>query len=111
MNPLTPCLTYIKWGAIALALILATRWVYGKGYDAAELHYMKAADKLADAEGKHRAKADKALADALHKIPPTGQRVNDAVRDHPTSPDCRVPDAAADALQQGIDASQASATD
>lgn len=111
MNPLTPYLAYIKWGLIALALILGVRWVYGKGYDAAELHYMKANARLIEGEVKHRVAADKALADALHKIPPTGQRVNDAVRDHPTSPDCRVPDAAADALQQGIAASAANAAD
>lgn len=111
MNIFEPYLAYIKWGAILIALAFAISWVYGKGYDAAELKHMKATQALIDGEVKHRVAADKALAAALQKIPQTGASVAKAVNEHPTDPHCIVPDAAADALQDGIRASQASATD
>lgn len=110
MSFIEPYIGLIKWGAILIALAFAISWIYGKGYDAAELKHLKATQSLIDGEVKHRVAADKALAAALSKIPPTGQRVNDAVRDHPTDPHCIVPDAAADALQDGIRASAASAS-
>lgn len=106
-----PYWPYIKWGGLLILLALAVRWVYGNGYDACELKHMKAEQSLIDYAAKRGAETDRALADALRKIPHTGQRVNDAVRDHPTSPDCVVPDAAADALQDGIRASEASAAE
>lgn len=111
MRIIEPYLAYIKWGAILIVLAYAISWVYGKGYAAAELKHLKATQSLIDGEVKHRVAADKKLAEALRKIPQTGASVAKAVHDHPTSPDCRVPDAAADALQDGIRASQASATD
>lgn len=107
----TPYMAYIKWGAILIALAFAISWVYGKGYDAAELKHLKATQSLIDGEVKHRVAADKALAAALSKIPPTGQEVNDAVNQHPTSRACVAPDPVIDRLQNGIRASAASAAD
>lgn len=110
MKLLAPYWLYIKWGGILLALLLACRWLVNYGTDQCELEHARAEQSLIDQAVKRAATADKALAEALRKIPKTGQKVSDAVDANPTSPDCRVPDAAADALQDGIRASAASAT-
>jgi hypothetical protein len=73
------------------------------------------ADSRAQAQAEQAAReasvaADAKLAKATQKIPHTGQKVSEAVHDNPTSPDCVVPDAAADSLQDGIRSGEASAT-
>ena len=104
---LNPYWAYIKYGAILIVFAIAVRWVYGKGYDACELQHMKAQQTLIDAAVDRAAKADDRLRERLSKIPTTGRKVNDAVRDHPSNPACIAPDAPIDVLQDGIDAGKA----
>lgn len=56
---------------------------------------------------KERNEAEAKLAKALTKKPETAKKVSDAVTANPTSPECRVPDAVRDGLQDGIDAGKA----
>jgi hypothetical protein len=106
VNPYWPL---IKWGVVLIALALLVRWLIGLGYDHCELEHLKAQDALIQQAAERAAKTDKRLADVLAHLPPTGRKVEEAVRAHPTSPDCVVPDAAADALQDGIRAGAANA--
>jgi hypothetical protein len=98
---------WIKRGAVLIALALLVRWLVGVGYDHCELEHYKAQDALIAQAAERAAKTDKKLADVLAHLPPTGHKVEEAVHAHPTSPDCRVPDAVADELQDGIRAGAA----
>ena len=107
MNPLAPYMFWIKWGLVAIALALLVRWLVGMGYDHCELEHMKAQDALIEQAAERAAKTDKKLADALAKLPRTGSKVERAVHDHPTRPDCIAPNPVIDELQDGISAGAA----
>jgi hypothetical protein len=107
LDAVVPYWFWIKWGAVLIALALLVRWLVGMGYDHCELEHFKAQDALIQQAATRAAVTDKKLAEALRKLPPTGHRVSEAVHAHPTSPDCRVPDAVADELQDGIRAGAA----
>jgi hypothetical protein len=113
---LNPYWVYIKVGAALLVCGLMFGWGYHTANLAGRLALESERRQVAEdarlqieAAQKQAYDADERYRKAQQKIPQTGQKVADAVREHPSSPDCVVPDAAADALQDGIDAGKASA--
>ncbi len=104
------------WKALAAVLLGVLLW--GWGYATARtVGQLALAQQLNAQAAAYRKQAERwqaqaiAADDALRKaqaaLPKTGQRVADAIRANPTSPDCRVPDAVVSGLQDGIDASKA----
>ena len=113
----SPYALYIK----ALAVILVLSCAFGAGHHMAakaahaEMTTHLLADSRAQAQAEKAArdaaaKTDETLAKAQKKVPHTGQKVSEAVNEHPTSPDCVAPDAAIDSLQDGIHSGEAAAT-
>jgi hypothetical protein len=100
---------------LALASFLGyTAWVYRLGGTSArkdcverENAELKAERAQVEYWQKQAFDKDEALRKALKAQPRTGAKVERVVHEHPTSPDCRVPDAVADELQDGIRAGAA----
>lgn len=102
-----PVVSWIELG-VFLALLAGAAWL---GYDykagkcaEAENAQLKAVEAQRDEWQRRAYESDEALRIAQQKVPQTGKQVDDEVSKHPTSPDCVVPDAVADRLQDGIDA-------
>lgn len=88
--------TLIQWGVALVAIVLAFRWAYGLGYDAAELQHLKAEQSLI-AESAKRAKA---LQKRLDKLPRAEGRIREIVRQYPAP--CERPAPVADGLRKAI---------
>lgn len=111
MNWLSPYWLEIKLAAAILALCGALWGGYHyrdlscqRDAAKAESAALKAVEAQRDAWQQRAYESDEALRKAQAAIPPSGQRVANEVRKHPTSPDCRVPDDVVRQLQDGIDA-------
>ena len=100
MKILAPYWFWIKWGLVALAFVLAYRWAYGQGYDAAELSHLKAEQSLIAESVKRASAADEKLQTALKSAPKTGQTVREVIRNAPS--DCSVNPTVVDRLRDGI---------
>lgn len=100
LDPIKPYADLIKL-AIFVAVCVFFFWIGGVRQERNCLKDQSGA--LAEAI-KERNEAEGKLAKALTKKPETAKKVSDAVTANPTSPECRVPDAVRDGLQDGIDA-------
>jgi len=88
--------TLVKWGAALIVAALAIRWVYGLGYDAAELKHLKAEQSLVAEAAKRNA----ALQRKLDSLPRSEERIREVVRENPAP--CDRPEPVADSLRDAI---------
>lgn len=98
---MTPYWPLIKLGAVLVAIVLAFRWAYGLGYDAAELKHLKAEQAVLDAAvERHRG-----LQKKLDALPRSEDRIREVVRENPAT--CERPVPVADSLREAIRAANA----
>lgn len=98
---MTPYWPLIKLGAALIAIVLAFRWAYGLGYDAADLKHLKAERALLAEAAKRNA----ALQKKLDALPRSEDRIREVVRQYPAP--CDRPEPVADRLREAIDQANA----
>ena len=99
---------------LGLLFVAYSVWLYRDGGKAARLDCANRENAELQAQRKqieywqqYANEKDEALQKALKAQPHTGSKVERAVHDHPTRPDCIAPDPVIDELQDGIRAGAA----